>query len=253
MSAAQLLYTDGLHSIFRFLSLKDLLSAVHSCRSWRDAAYKEKQSRSVEVNLSDDRFPSLLSSPLRHHVTSFVSDRRAHLLFASISQLASRLPWLRSLDVRLSVAKLSALDAAAFSARVTALWPQRLERMSIRLLLRFPISPATRLIVTRVMADVVAALPRTLTDLDLSSTRPNEAPFASAHFLEVTRNSNDSPWIGSPMNISSSFARRCLSWSTFNRLPRLCRQVNSPRCPCSRICCIALRRSVLSEVCMRHK
>jgi hypothetical protein len=46
LSLAQRLYADGLHSIFKFLSLKELPLVVATCRSWRDAAFTDK-SRSV--------------------------------------------------------------------------------------------------------------------------------------------------------------------------------------------------------------
>ena len=69
---AQLMYTDGLHSIFQFLSLAELLPAVAACRSWRDAAYKEP-SRGVCCELAPSLLPLLLFSPLRHHVSSYAS------------------------------------------------------------------------------------------------------------------------------------------------------------------------------------
>ena len=87
-SLAQSLYADGLHSIFKFLTFKQMPPIVRTCRSWRAAASKEK-SRSVAVEMNPDRLALMATSPLRHHVSSLTVLAHSSVPFASIPALAA--------------------------------------------------------------------------------------------------------------------------------------------------------------------
>ena len=69
LSPAQALDTDAVLSVFRFLSLKELPLVMRTCKAWRAA--RQEKSRGVRVAPPLRRLPSLLTSPLRHHIAAF--------------------------------------------------------------------------------------------------------------------------------------------------------------------------------------
>ena len=96
-SLAQSLYADGLHSVLKFLTFKQMPLVIRTCRSWRAAASKEK-SRSMTVEMSPDRLALMATSPLRHHVSSLTVLAHSSVPFASIAVLAA-LPHLTDLTL----------------------------------------------------------------------------------------------------------------------------------------------------------
>jgi hypothetical protein len=74
-SLAQTCYIDALHSVFKWLSLKELPSIL-CCRLWSDAAYKEK-SRTNENSIiarSNEKLLRICHSPLSRHVSALCVD-----------------------------------------------------------------------------------------------------------------------------------------------------------------------------------
>ena len=79
-SGAERCFSDGVLLIFSHLSLKEMMPAARSCRYWYEVAKQEK-SRGVKFHdasaqpAPSSRLSSLLSSPLRHHVTDLWIDQ----------------------------------------------------------------------------------------------------------------------------------------------------------------------------------
>lgn len=65
-SLPQFLYNDALHSIYKYLTLSELQSAVCSCRRWRDAAYQFTRSVHIPYVTDVDHLNEIIRSPLGH-------------------------------------------------------------------------------------------------------------------------------------------------------------------------------------------
>jgi hypothetical protein len=100
-SPAQLLYCDGVQSIFQFLSFRELLSALRVCSGWRHAASKGYNfGLCGSVSLSESRLKVLLGSSLRFHITALSSAADRSCNFIDTLRAASLLPRLASLRLR---------------------------------------------------------------------------------------------------------------------------------------------------------
>jgi hypothetical protein len=97
-SLAQRCYTDALHSVFKFLWLRELPSIL-CCRFWRDAASKEKPCRDVQkLEFESETGVKLMClSPLRIHVTTLKLCLSVNL--SSLLLLRDHLPRLTHLTV----------------------------------------------------------------------------------------------------------------------------------------------------------
>ena len=115
-TVAQRCHTDALHCIFAFLSLKELLPALHSCRQWLAAGAKEPP-RGLKLVIDPESFAALVSSPLRHHVGHLLTAASASLDQLRLLRTLSRLT---ALNVCLDAGELEAVPGAADDAR-----PQR--------------------------------------------------------------------------------------------------------------------------------
>ena len=97
-SIAQRCYRDALHCIFAFLSLKQILPAAHSCRTWYAAVVSEKGRKLTFQPRSSLHMEQLYASPLRKHVSML-----NHLQFApnnpTLRQLQQSMPHLHSLQI----------------------------------------------------------------------------------------------------------------------------------------------------------
>jgi len=69
VSIAQRFHHDGLHSIFRWLTMRELNAAAQTCKSWYAASISPSFRLDCEVNVGS-LHPSFPSSALRHHVRS---------------------------------------------------------------------------------------------------------------------------------------------------------------------------------------
>ena len=188
LSLAQRMYTDGLHSIFKFLSLPDLQPALRSCRSWRDAAYKEK-SRHRHCVLRWRGVPSLVASPLRHHVSAYGMNSMFALSFplASVPLLA-QLPQLTALALKLDVSDIDQQletrsqvpPAAAAAQAATASQSNAEDSQSAA-------AAAGEMIVARVAAELAPSWPQRLQQLVLlfhdSMTDLSSGPSSAVQLL----------------------------------------------------------------------
>lgn len=71
----QRFHTDGMHCIFRMLSLADVLSAFHSCRSWLAAGCKER-GRTATFTASKAWLTNACASPFKHCITALDASER---------------------------------------------------------------------------------------------------------------------------------------------------------------------------------
>ena len=130
------------------ISFRPFAPAAAGARQEPQPAHKVN-SRSVELALDPVDLPSVVSSPLRHHLSSLVDAFSFPL--ASVPQL-SQLPSLTSLELRIDVDELRdriramtvatkvsspslgslSSDRALVVSRLAARWPQRLHRLSLR-------------------------------------------------------------------------------------------------------------------------
>jgi hypothetical protein len=67
LSISQRCYTDALHSIFKFLTLNEMVPVLQACTAWLHAVRKEK-SRAVTFQLSKHLMSMVLHSALLHHI-----------------------------------------------------------------------------------------------------------------------------------------------------------------------------------------
>ena len=112
-SVAQRCHTDALHCIFAFLGLKELLPALHSCRSWLAAGCKEPP-RGLKLKLEPESFAALAVSPLRHHAAHLIPKCPVDL--NELRQLRT-LPRLTALNVDVLPGKLEAFLKPAGGSR----------------------------------------------------------------------------------------------------------------------------------------
>ena len=133
-SPAQRLYTDALHSIFKFLPLKQLLPAISVCRSWATAAYKER-GRSLDVVLPPSRWPELCASPLGYHIGGISAEETCRP--EDVGPLAL-LPSLVSLSINLDITpwcplyrKTTNEDITTAAKHIAAHWPLTLRRIKV--------------------------------------------------------------------------------------------------------------------------
>ncbi len=68
LSTAQRFHTDGLHSAFGFLELKELPSVASVCLAWRDALYKERPRTVTMSRIKPSQLLFFTASPLARHV-----------------------------------------------------------------------------------------------------------------------------------------------------------------------------------------
>jgi hypothetical protein len=99
-SVAQRCYTDALHSVFAFLSLRELPRLL-CCRSWRGAVFKEKPRSDLAAwpvfLRSIDRVRQICSSPLNRHVVSVVFDKDTDL--SCLQLMRDRLLFVKRMDL----------------------------------------------------------------------------------------------------------------------------------------------------------
>lgn len=99
---------DIIHSIFKFLSLSDMLPAAQSCHTWWSAALREK-SRSVKLDsLFLSRWRELSKSPLRFHVGELYA-RRSPVYLSRVMKLLHVLPKCHQVNVTLVHAQIVSL------------------------------------------------------------------------------------------------------------------------------------------------
>ena len=141
-SAAQSLFTDGLHSVFRFLSLREVALALRTCSPWLAAASKER-SRKARALLTPPQLLLLSRSALCQHVCSIVLSGDPCTL--DDVALLAELPALTSIQPLLLNAQ-SLLQAISATVEDTkpeqqqrqqpqqpVVWPQRLRALEIRI------------------------------------------------------------------------------------------------------------------------
>jgi len=87
LSIAQRFHHDGIHSIFRFLTMSELNHAAQACKQWLSAATDPsfRLSSTVHVRATLERLRAVIASPLRNHISKLTMAER----MTSISQLRS--------------------------------------------------------------------------------------------------------------------------------------------------------------------
>lgn len=144
---AQSLYADGLHSIFKFLSLKDLLPSIQTCRSWRSAAYNESPRHDENISVSFIQFDELFHWPLRHHI-SIIEGSEEVATLDQVTQLSSSshdghggIPTLKNLILTLDSQSLNNALLMKFKHQkrdiviikdIATRWPQKLMSIHIQ-------------------------------------------------------------------------------------------------------------------------
>ena len=155
-SSAQLLYDDGLHSIFKFLTLGELQSAVCSCRYWRDAAYSSpcrRESFKFREENFTTRLTSLVQSTrIKQHICG-VSNIRVTLdeghmrLLHQLPRLEEITAWGISPD---------ALHQAAAAGELNKFFPRTLKYLKLREIANESYSPISRILMH--IAEAAASL-----------------------------------------------------------------------------------------------
>ncbi len=137
LATAQQFHTDGLHSIFAFLELKELPSSAAVCFNWRNAVYKEP-GRSVSVShMKSLQLPFFVASPLSRHVQSLdlLEQKSCSLAEVKLMQQLPALTELRFLvngDAFWEAAQSVSADQSA-SLVVSHLFPSGLRQLGLKL------------------------------------------------------------------------------------------------------------------------
>ena len=186
-SVAQSCHTDALHCIFAFLSLQELLPALHSCRGWHAAGLAQPP-LGLSIRLIPAFTAELVASPLRHHVAELSFSGAGEALHLDQLRLLRKLPRLTTLRVRVEGDQLDALirsDADSPERRAQQLrdaFPPQLHSLALTLVSDLPISQA--------LVDALPTLP-VLSALQLGSA------FSAVHLaplLQLPRLSSLGLW-----------------------------------------------------------
>ena len=124
--SSQNFHTHGLLSVFKFLEFCDLPSVTSTCIHWRDVLYNGHSCQLELERFALGQLPSLIASPLRHHVHTLdmYEDRIDNLVELQVLQ---QLPFLTKLCIRLpGDLPQTALDKVGGDKNATSIFISRL-------------------------------------------------------------------------------------------------------------------------------
>jgi len=254
----QALYTDGLHSVFKFLTLNQLAPAILTCRSWRSAAYKER-GRGVHLAIHPMRWPELSFSPLHHHIAS-LDGTLASCNIAEVKSLA-HFPALCKLKIKLDLQHLQRCQQAttaqeqAVAAKFVALqWPQHLQTLAIQDIGAQGVNLNHDAAALQTVIDLVCHLP-SITYLSLNVQRDTDYNYDFAPLKRLTRLID--LWLGMVVHDNHLDQLKTLStldwigigesWSV-SQLEHLC----TPPHQLDRLSQLTLRKTNLTVAHMQH-
>jgi hypothetical protein len=188
LSLAQSCYADALVSIFRFLSLKEMVPVIQACRSWLRAALNEP-SKGKDVIVTSARLGHLIISPLNYHITSISHDDSKFCFTLNELALLRYLPHLTALQCGLDGRSLAEAAAGGFPAQSalihSRMMPPLLVDLKLTLLKKVGYVPSA--VEQQHLVDIVAQIPA-LTALGLHFIDPHDKePAAKLNFLPLRR------------------------------------------------------------------
>jgi hypothetical protein len=143
------LYRDALHTVYGWLTFKELARTSRIRKSWYAAACHLK-SRGERLDVTNDVIFHLVRSPLCHHINQLTSDTGERLTVASLLLLKTLMPHVDSLRCTIIVTEDTTSQLAL---------PVGLRELTIRLEIEVD-SPNRRALVTTMMASVAIESPR---------------------------------------------------------------------------------------------